>query len=162
MKVYGIPIPDSPIDRLFAAEAVPEFAIEVDDGMGFWCSTCKVLDETKVQLYHEDEDCQHYGDHGRTVYGEDPPWGNWNLPPSALERSNAVLVIEAAVKRCPRGIRNGGHMGAMCQCGNQDEDLAEVIHDAPCPLAHADHGATTRTMPGIDLNPGLATDGGRN
>jgi hypothetical protein len=156
MKVYGVPIEGTEIDRLFAAEPAPAFAIDVDDPVGYWCSHCLVLDETKIQLYHEEPDCPHTADHGRRVYGSDPPWDEWTVPRAALERSNAVLTLEAAQDQCPRGVRNGVFMGAMCQCGNSDEDLAEVLHDAPCTLAHEDHGATRRSMPGVDL----ATDGG--
>ena len=155
MKVSAEPIAGTQIDRLYAAEAVPEFAVAVDDPVGFWCGHCHVLDETKAQVFHEDPDCPHHGEHGRAVYGADPPWSEWRVPPGALRASNAVLVLTATCP-CPSGLREGQFVGVTCQCGNSDEDMAEVIHDYPCPLA-GEGAAPVTDMPGVDL----AADGGR-
>lgn len=101
--------------------------------VGYLCPECRQADETRDQVWHE-PDCSHVGEHGRTHYDDLEPTADVRPSPE-LKPEHRIDVIVAAEPRQHLGIGIGTVLGFRCTCGNLDESVFEVVHDAGCDLA---------------------------
>ncbi len=139
MDVRPDPLPDQPIIGLVAAESRPELDIHHGETLGWWCEICHQSDETLEQIVHE-PGCDLSGRHGRSRYGNNPE--PINMQESGEYRSDTLFTV-LKWDTTDRG-RSIHHDEVVCfrcdECGNLDETLFEIVHDAACRLAGKEFG----------------------
>lgn len=152
MKVVREDLEGTIVQRLVVTD--PEgLDHHVGECLGYLCGECQQADETLQQIWHE-PDCQLAGRHGRQHYSElvpDVP----GRPTPEFDPAHPITVLRAGETDDPQGIHNGEVIAFVCECGNADEDLFEIVHDEACPLAG---GCGLSAREELDV---AAADGGR-
>lgn len=131
MKVVREDLDGTQVQRLVVTESHPP-DYHAGEVVGYFCSECRQTDETRDQIWH-DEDCSLAGEHGRQQYDGLEPAPDDGSP--EFDPNNEFIVIESAETEGRGGLCEGEVLGFVCTCGNADEDLFEIIHDEACPLA---------------------------
>lgn len=103
--------------------------------VGYRCSLCFQSDESKAQIYHED-DCPLAGEHGRQYYDDEEmkPVSGGETP--ELDPEHTIIMVRSAETDTTKGVERGSPVMWLCEfCKNGDETIDEVKHDENCPLA---------------------------
>jgi len=140
MKVRLEPLANTTIRRMDVID-VRSADVHLGESVGYLCPHCLQADESRHQIWH-DEDCRYAGEHGRAHYDDlepDVP----GRPTPELDADHRIDMVIAGTTHRGIGVYNEDVLGFRCQCGNLDEDLWEVVHDAGCDAADADHDPLT-------------------
>lgn len=132
MRVKLVEIEESHIRKMEVVE--PEQSdVLVNESVGYTCELCLQSDETRHQIWHE-EPCPLVGEHGRKHYDDLTPKVP-DGPSPELHDDHEIEMIQVARTYPDIEVYNNDVLGYRCHCGNMDEDLFEVVHDARCELA---------------------------
>ena len=136
MRVVREDLEGTQVQRLVVTDPAST-SHHVGEVIGYYCPECRQADETLKQIWHEDE-CSLAGQHGRDYYDDltpDVP----GRPTPELDPANPITVVSYDQTEGRGGLREGEVIAFVCECGNADEDLFEIVHDEACPLAGRHH-----------------------
>jgi len=134
MDVEHVPLNDSAIYKLRSMEHRPTLDIVEGEILGYWCSNCQQSDETLEQIIHE-PGCELSGRHGRRRYNDDH--GPHDTRESGELRSDTFFtLLNWGTEDESLRVKHREYVAVRCdECGNLDETLWEIVHDAACNLA---------------------------
>lgn len=140
MDIEPVQIDDTVVYGLRALESRYELDIYKGEMLGFWCSECQQSDETLEQIVHS-EDCHLAGRHGRQHYGKDLDVIDRNTA-GELRTDTFFTILKWGTNDDGLRVKHREYVAVRCdECGNLDEHLWEIVHDAACRLAGPEFGA---------------------
>ena len=132
MKVVREDLEDTQVQRLTVVDP-GKTGSHIGELVGYLCPECLQVDETLTQIWHDDS-CSLAGEHGRQHYDSLEPDVD-GRPTPELQDDHPVTVVKYAETEGRGGLCQDEVVAFICNCGNADEDLFELVHDEGCDLA---------------------------